>query len=173
MEIVIDSLRKEVNQEDKCDLAIQRALEKGPKRVRIASREELKIEINQYKNISLRLVQMLKSNGIKAPGFSEKAALDLKETGVRIIKEERELGGATDHLEQFSVGDSNLSMGGEGLDDGVANEQQLLNEKSRLEDQIVKMNMKLNDKNEKILELLEMMEDLKVQIYSRDKTVEL
>lgn len=46
MEIVVDALRREVNMEDKCDLAIKRALEKGPKRVRIASREELKMEIN-------------------------------------------------------------------------------------------------------------------------------
>jgi hypothetical protein len=56
MEIVVDALRREVNSEDKCDLAIKRALEKGPKRVRIASREELKMEINSYKNVSLRLV---------------------------------------------------------------------------------------------------------------------
>lgn len=56
MEIVVDALRKEVNSEDKCDLAIKRALEKGPKRVRIASREELKMEINSYKNVSLRLL---------------------------------------------------------------------------------------------------------------------
>lgn len=56
MEIVTNALRKEVNMEDKCDLAIKRALEKGPKRVRIASREELKMEINNFKNLALRLV---------------------------------------------------------------------------------------------------------------------
>ena len=56
MEIVVDALRREVNREDACDLAIKRALEKGPKRVRIASREELKMEINNFKNIALRLV---------------------------------------------------------------------------------------------------------------------
>jgi hypothetical protein len=54
-------------------------------------------------------------------------------------------------------------MGGEGLDDsGMANEQQLLNEKHRLEDVIVKMNIDMKDKNEKILELLELIEDLKI-----------
>ena len=94
MEIVVDALRKEVNMEDKCDLAIKRALEKGPKRVRIASREELKMEINLYKNISLRLVQTLKTNGIKPPNFAEKAALDLKETGIRIEAEGKENTGA-------------------------------------------------------------------------------
>lgn len=65
-------------------------------------------------------------------------------------------------------------MGGDGLDEsGMANEQQLLNEKHRLEDVIVKMNIDVKDKNEKILELLELIEDLKIQIYSRDKTVDL
>ena len=65
-------------------------------------------------------------------------------------------------------------MGGDGLDEsGMANEQQLLNEKHRLEDVIGKMNIDVKDKNEKILELLELIEDLKIQIYSRDKTVDL
>lgn len=56
MEIAMNALRKHVNSEDTCDRVITDALNKGPKRVRIASREELKIEINKFKNISLRLV---------------------------------------------------------------------------------------------------------------------
>ena len=35
------------------------------------------------------------------------------------------------------------------------------------------MNMDIKDKNEKILELLENIEDLKVQVYSRDKSIDL
>lgn len=35
------------------------------------------------------------------------------------------------------------------------------------------MNVDMKDKNEKILELLNLVEDLKIQIYSRDKAVEL
>jgi hypothetical protein len=62
MEIVVNALRKEINQSDKCDLVIKQALEKGPKRVRIASREELKMEINSLKNVTLRLTQILKTN---------------------------------------------------------------------------------------------------------------
>lgn len=117
MEIVVDALRREVNQEDRCDLAIKRALEKGPKRVRIASREELKMEINSFKNVSLRLVQTLKTNGIKVPNFANTAALENKETGLRVEAEVKENGGAIDHLEMVSVGESNLSIGAEGLDD--------------------------------------------------------
>jgi len=42
-----------------------------------------------------------------------------------------------------------------------------------LEDQLVKLNMELKDKNERLLELLEEQEDLRIQIYARDKSVAL
>lgn len=70
LEMGMNALRKLVNNEDACDKAIVAELTKGPKRVRVASREELKIEIKKYKNMALRLLEMLKTNGIKAPaGF--------------------------------------------------------------------------------------------------------
>jgi signal transduction protein with GAF and PtsI domain len=83
MEIVVDALRKEVNSEDRCDRAIKQALEKGPKRVRIASREELKMEINNFKSVSLRLMRMLKDNNLKVPGFASETKLTASETGLR------------------------------------------------------------------------------------------
>ena len=49
----------------------------------------------------------------------------------------------------------------------------MLAEKHRLEDQLVKLNMEAKDKNGKILDLLESIEDLKIQVYSRDKSIEL
>ena len=76
MEIGMNALRKYIAKEDLCDTILTEALNKGPKRVRIASREELKIEINKYKNISLRLLEEMKRNGIKAPGYAAKAGLD-------------------------------------------------------------------------------------------------
>ena len=42
-----------------------------------------------------------------------------------------------------------------------------------MEDVIVKLNIDLKNKNEKILELIENIEDLKVQVYSRDKSIQL
>jgi hypothetical protein len=45
--------------------------------------------------------------------------------------------------------------------------------KERLEEQVVRMNMEMRDKNERMLELLEDIEDLKVQVYARDKSVAL
>jgi hypothetical protein len=42
-----------------------------------------------------------------------------------------------------------------------------------LEEVVSRLNIDIKDKNEKILELLEMIEDLKINVYSRDKAVEL
>lgn len=70
------------------------------------------------------------------------------------------------------AGSANLDLGVDGLDDtGTATAEQLINEKHRLEDVIVKLNIDLKNKNEKILELIENIEDLKVQVYSRDKAL--
>ena len=56
-------MRKLVGDEDKCNLAIKRELEKGPARVRVKSREELKIDIQKYKAISIKIIQDYKKMG--------------------------------------------------------------------------------------------------------------
>lgn len=66
-EIAINVYKRLIGDEDKCNQAITAELSKGPKRIRVASREELKIEINKYKNMTLRLLEELKKNGIKQP----------------------------------------------------------------------------------------------------------
>ena len=43
----------------------------------------------------------------------------------------------------------------------------------KLEDTITKLNVSLKDKNEKILELLSEVEDIKIQVFARDKSIEL
>ena len=43
----------------------------------------------------------------------------------------------------------------------------------KLEDQITKLNVTLKDKNEKILELLSEVEEVKIQVFARDKSIEL
>lgn len=55
-EVAINAMRRLVNDEDKCNLAIKRELEKGPARVRVKSREELKIDIQKYKSISIKII---------------------------------------------------------------------------------------------------------------------
>ena len=88
MDIAMDALRKLVNHQGKCDEAITAAVEKGIKRVRIASREELKMEINKYKSISIKAIAELKKHGIKTPAYAAKANLNEVETGLRNIAEE-------------------------------------------------------------------------------------
>eukprot|EP00352_Strombidinopsis_acuminata_P001708 CAMPEP_0176397428 /NCGR_PEP_ID=MMETSP0126-20121128/45118_1 /TAXON_ID=141414 ORGANISM="Strombidinopsis acuminatum, Strain SPMC142" /NCGR_SAMPLE_ID=MMETSP0126 /ASSEMBLY_ACC=CAM_ASM_000229 /LENGTH=148 /DNA_ID=CAMNT_0017771735 /DNA_START=210 /DNA_END=656 /DNA_ORIENTATION=+ len=146
--------------EDKCDTAIKIALEKGPKRVRIASREELKIEVNKYKNMSLRLMEELKRNGIKSGGGKTLNKLESRETGLREEKEAKEFG-AQDHLDAMSEGGRSMDFGGS----IAASDADPTQEIERLKDQIVRNNMDLKD-NETI-------EDIKVQVYSRDKTIDL
>ncbi len=65
-----------------------------------------------------------------------------------------------------------MSLGGD-FNEGDATEAQLIKEKHRLEEVVSRLNIEIKDKNEKILELLEMIEDLKINVYSRDKAVEL
>jgi hypothetical protein len=82
MEVGMGALRRHINSEMECDRIIVDALTKGPKRIRIASREELKIEINKFKSIALRLMEEMKTNKIKIPGYAAKANL-ASETGLR------------------------------------------------------------------------------------------
>ena len=109
MEVGMVALRRHINSEMECDRIIVDALTKGPKRIRIASREELKIEINKFKSIALRLMEEMKANKIKIPGYAAKANL-ASETGLR---EEGKVSGDMDHLEAQSYGgESQMSLGG-------------------------------------------------------------
>ena len=168
MEVAINALRKHVNNEDQCDRVITEALAKGPKRIRIASREELKMEINKFKNISLRLMEEIKRSGGKTPAYAK--GLDVPETGIR--EETGKERTALDHLDTQSQATSNMSLGRD-FDEGDATEAQLIQEKGRLEQAVARLNKELKDKNNSILDLLETIEDLKIGIYSRDKAIEL
>ena len=144
-EVAINALRKLVNNEDKCDQAIKNELQRGPKRIRIASREELKMEIKKYKNMALRLLEILKQNGVKVPTGSFKIDMNAGEgiredkTGARVfdINEMSESGGKS------GVGlndDLGLENADPNEDLGGYQAQDLLEAKERLEDQLVKLN---------------------------------
>ena len=110
MEVGMNALRKHINSEMDCDRIIVDALQKGPKRIRVASREELKIEINKFKNIALRLVDEMKQNKIKIPGYAQKADLT-PETGIR--EETGKEKDAMDYLDaQSQMSGSQMSLDG-------------------------------------------------------------
>lgn len=66
-ETCINALRRIGPGEDKCDLEIKKELEKGPQKIRVLSREELRMDISKFKNIALRLIEILKQNKIPIP----------------------------------------------------------------------------------------------------------
>lgn len=160
-EVAINVLRRVVGDEDACNKAIKKELEKGPLRVRVLSREELKMEIKKYKNISLRIVKDFQKTGNKVPSYvsglvKESAAGGL---GEGLKKEKSDAGFDGDSM--FEV-QSELPQ-----DEEIPEKFQQKIEK--LEDQIVKLNVSLKDKNEKILELLNELEEVKIQVYAAEK----
>jgi len=69
-------------------MAIKKELEAGPKRIRALSREELKIEVRKYKNISLKIIQEFQNMGQKVPGYAATLAKQGLGSGEG-LKEER------------------------------------------------------------------------------------
>lgn len=118
--------------------------------------------------MTLRLLEVLKQNGIKQPaGFKIDGA-----AGSGLKEEKGPIGGFDINNMSAQVSEAGDAKGGEDCDLGL-NDQDLLEEKARLEDQVVKMNIELKEKNEKLLELLEEIEDVRIQVYARDKSIEL
>lgn len=170
-EQAINAMRKLVNSEDRCDQAIKQELDKGPKRIRVASREELKMDINKYKNMTLRLLEILVQNKIQKPSWAK-----IDQVAGSGLKEDKNLPGGGFDINNMSA---NASQNGDadgnaGVEGGFEmNNEELMQEKERLEDQIVKLNMEVKDKNEKLLELLDELEEVKIQVYARDKSIQL
>ena len=55
--------------------------------VRVLNREELKIEIAKFKNISLKIIKDYQKNGIKIPGYAGKLADEMDQqtkTGTKV-----------------------------------------------------------------------------------------
>ena len=89
------------------------------------------------------------------PSYANTAAFENKETGLREGAEEKE--NERDYLEANSVGESHLSMGS--FAEGETGDAQKI---EWLTEQNGKLEGVMKDKNQKILELLEMIEDLKI-----------
>ena len=129
-EVAINALRKLVGSEDKCDQAIKNELQKGPKRIRIASREELKMEIKKYKNMALRLLELVKQLDPKAAaGFKIDADAG---TGLR---EDQDAGAVFDVNEMSQRGSQpDASASEDGGDAAGGQDPDWLEQKERLED---------------------------------------
>jgi hypothetical protein len=138
------------------------------------------MEIKKYKNMALRLLELLKANGISAPsGFKIEQSAG---TGIKEDKGENDIFDINNESASAKIMQSNgasnadLMFDKENVDDNNGlgySDQELMEAKERLEEQVVRMNMEMREKNERMLELLEDIEDLKVQVYARDKSVAL
>lgn len=122
--------------------------------------------------MSLRLLEILKQNGIKQPtGFKidAEAGTGIKEDkGEKDVFDINRMDGATQNGDDKENEDLNLDGEGGGLQN-----QELLEMKERLEESVVKMNLEMREKNERLLDLLEELEEMKIQVYARDKSVAL
>ena len=168
-EVAINALRKVVGDEDKCNMSIKKELEKGPARIRVLSREELKIEIKKYKNISLKIIKDFQKAGGKVPGYAGNLMKEAE--GPQIgegLKKEKSEAGSKENYEGESMFDAQSEMVTEGE---IPEKAQ--NKIDKLEEQVVKLKIDLKDKNEKLLELFSELEDIKIQVFARDKSIEL
>ena len=99
------------------------------------------------------------------PSYASKGSLEKREIGYR--EDTNKEVTAMDHLETQS--DAAISQNPSQLNEGEATDNQLISEKHRLEEVVARLNMELKNKNEKILELLEHIEDLRVTVQVREK----
>ena len=169
-----------IGDEEKCNKAIIDALKKranGAEMVRVLNREELKIEIAKYKNISLKIIKDYQKNAIKIPGYAGNIAKEMDEqvkTGKKVpIGSKAEKVAKDNGSEDFEG-----SMFGDSQSDAVSMMDEEIPEKvqnklDKLEEHTTKLNLDLKEKNEKIIELMGELEDVKIQVFARDKSVEL
>jgi len=109
----------------------------------------LKIEIKKYKNMSLKIIKEFQRTGGKVPAYAQKLAKEDAEGGnsqVGLKKEKSE-----SNLEDFE-GESMFENSEAGAGEDIPEKVQ--DKIDKLEDQVVKLNLDLKDKNESILDLL-------------------
>ena len=144
--------------------------------VRVLNREELKIEIAKFKNISLKIIKDYQKNGIKIPGYAGKIAKEMDDqvkTGIKVpigSKAEKVKDNGSEDFEGSMFGDSQ-SEAPSMIEDEIP--EKVLNKIDKLEEHTTKLNIDLKEKNEKIIELMGELEDVKIQVFARDKSVEL
>ena len=176
-DIAMNALKKQIGDEDKCNQAILQELQKGPSTIRALSREELKIEIKKYKNISIKIMKELKKQGKPLPGYTNGLAKEMEgpPQDVGLKQEKTSKKGNEDDFEADSMfGGLDIEIdNAEGEEEEEKIPEKVQQRIDKLEDDICKLNLDLKDKNEKILELLSESEEIKIQVFARDKSIEL
>ena len=114
----------------------------------------------------------MQKSGAKVPGYAAGLAKEVdgppKEVG---LKQEKSASGS--QQENFD-GDSMFDLQIDNApEEGKELPEEVQEQIDKLEDTVCKLNLDLKDKNEKILELLSESEEIKIQVFARDKSIEL
>ena len=130
------------------------------------------MEIKKYKNLSLRIIKELKKQGGKVPNYAASLEKEANDPGKSALAAGLKIDKGSDD-ENFD-GESMFGGASESNLDGEGDIPEKIQAKlDKYEDQIVKLNFDLKDKNSKLLELLSELEDIKIQVFARDKSIEL
>ena len=81
---------------NKPQFLITKSLTTGPAKIRCLSREELKIEITKFKNISLKIIADMKKMKVKVPGYA------------KVVEEKNELGVGLEEVKEKKDDDESL-----------------------------------------------------------------
>ena len=131
------------------------------------SREELKIEVKKYKNISLKCIKEMQRLGGKVPGYATNIVKEAEDnTYIEGTKQVKGSELESDDYENDSMFDNQSVMV-----DEIPEKVQMKLDKQ--DDLIVKLNLDMKVKNEKIIETLIELDEVKIQIFARDKSIEL
>lgn len=131
------------------------------------------MEIKKYKNLSLKIIKEIKKLGGKVPNYAATLEKEANNPGASAVAAGLKIEKATDDGENFD-GESMFGGASESNLDGEADIPEKVQAKlDKYEEQIVKLNFDLKDKNSKLLELLTELEDIKIQVFARDKSIEL
>lgn len=175
-EVAINALRRLIGDEDKCNGAIVKELERGPARIRALSREEIKIELRKYKNISLKCIREMQRLGGKVPGYATKLVKEAESGDVNEGLKKQSTGVGSNlggNLGDTDLDDASMFEGQSEMGDGEEIPENIQIRIEKMEDIISKLNLELKDKNEKIIELINEVEEVKIQVFARDKSIQL
>lgn len=158
-DFIITTLRKVVGDEDKCDRALVGELNKGPDRIRCATREELKMENKKLKAMlqaskekTVKLELLLTENNANAGGAGNGPNLaGTVESGA--VAPGPEL--------RYSV------VAGETAE----NSKKLVALEAELDDLKLKSTTEINEKNTRILEITRELDDCKLELTGRDEKI--
>lgn len=140
-------------------MAVKRALEKDYARIRVLSREELKIEVKKYKNMSLKIVEDFKKLKLKAPKYASALEKENEDENRMQLGEGLEMQRSAKSKDDFDD-ESMFEDASEAAAIDIPVE--VADKIEKLEDQVTRLNQDLKDKNEKLIELLSELEDVKV-----------